>query len=441
MTMLRSTGSEPTILQSDLSACVPPETEWQGRILANNYRPERRIGSGTLTEILYATDLRRQGACVLKRLRPELAESPRMRGRFENEGRLLCRIDHPGIVKATAMAYDKNGQPVLVTEHLHGTTLWTQVQEQHPMAWVTARPILQQIGAAIQHLHSVGIFYPSLHPGHVFLHAHRDPNYSSGVTRQVKLMDLFPSVTQGERGMLREDVQTLRVRGRSSEYLARELWNGSETVPDARADQWALAALAFFLLSGQSPVRDLPPQRAWRGDERVPLLRDLSVHVPVHVERALACALSPQPTDRFASLSSFLSELFSDAEQLARGEEALAPARMLETRQIQADTMAALRASCRSMAPTSPTTAEAVPHEIAQATSTARMTVHTQDKLLALSKGAAAESRNALAAQPAQPVEISVDLWSRVLSLGAMVLGIVGWTLLTLQDSLKRLIQ
>ncbi|MEX6503441.1 protein kinase [Pseudomonas zhanjiangensis] len=86
--------------------------------------------------------------------------------------------------------------------------------------------------------------------------------------------------------------------------LAPELRGGQPV--DGRADQFALAALAYWLLSGQWPEVARPEGGA--GSRYVPLA-SFSVHLPAGWDGVLARALAPQPAARFEALSEFQQAL------------------------------------------------------------------------------------------------------------------------------------
>ena len=75
-------------------------------------------------------------------------------------------------------------------------------------------------------------------------------------------------------------------------------WESGRWAPDARSDQWQLAALCFALLTGElPPARDVPPIRWVRPD------------CPQALADVVDRALQPSPAARFASISTLLRAL------------------------------------------------------------------------------------------------------------------------------------
>ena len=78
---------------------------------------------------------------------------------------------------------------------------------------------------------------------------------------------------------------------------------------DARSDQYALAAVAYEMLSGEPPHTGPTAQAiiARLMTEPVRDLRATRPGVPVEVERAVARALAKSPADRFATVADFVT--------------------------------------------------------------------------------------------------------------------------------------
>jgi hypothetical protein len=90
--------------------------------------------------------------------------------------------------------------------------------------------------------------------------------------------------------------------------LAPEL-RGEQRV-DGRADQFALAALAYWLICGQWPEIARPGSS---GASRYVPLANFTRRLPPGWDGVLARALAPQPQARFAALSEFREALQNPA--------------------------------------------------------------------------------------------------------------------------------
>src|SRR5437763_16079689 len=126
--------------------------------------------------------------------------------------------------------------------------------------------ILEQVGSALDHSHLRGLAHGGLRSDCVVV----------GANEWVQVSDfLVGGVLQG-----------LPDEARASE-------------PGPRADQYALAALAYECLTG-TPVRDAPP---------LSRLLDGRSDTPLHVSQALRRALSSRPAERFPTVLDFVTAL------------------------------------------------------------------------------------------------------------------------------------
>src|SRR5437763_14537709 len=126
--------------------------------------------------------------------------------------------------------------------------------------------ILEQVGSALDHSHLRGLAHGGLRSDCVVV----------GANEWVQVSDFLVG------GVL----QVLPDEARASE-------------PGPRADQYALAALAYECLTG-TPVRAAPP---------LSRLLDGRSDIPLHVSQALRRALSSRPAERFPTVLDFVTAL------------------------------------------------------------------------------------------------------------------------------------
>jgi hypothetical protein len=111
-------------------------------------------------------------------------------------------------------------------------------------------------------------------------------------------------------------------------YMSPEQAAGTHTV-DARADQYALGAIAYELLGGEPPHSGPTAQAiiARLMTETPRSIRTTRPAVPAGVEGAILRALEKAPGDRFSSCGAFASALASGAIDSDSVPRAVAPAR------------------------------------------------------------------------------------------------------------------
>ncbi len=183
------------------------------------------------------------------------------RERFIEEARLLARIDHPHIISVRALDYTEDGKPYIVMPFIEANLIYEigrdaadeadalQIEEKwRPKKVKVERAIflLRQLLSALAELHRRNVFHRDLKPANVLLTAKHGGS--------VKLCDFgtakLPDWTKSRSGIW---IGTL-------DYMAPEQ-RKSATDIDARADVFAVAVLAYRMLTKQLPSGAFPPPK------------------------------------------------------------------------------------------------------------------------------------------------------------------------------------
>ncbi|WP_411280001.1 serine/threonine protein kinase, partial [Gemmatimonas sp.] len=174
-----------------------------------------------------------------------------------------------------------------------------------PLSSKDVAQILSQICSAVQAAHDVGIVHRDLKPENVMY----DP-----ATHHVKLLDFgiaadtdaAPDQRLTRAGFF---VGTLM-------YVAPEALSGELVGP--AADQYSLATIAYFLLTGTLPYTGKSPRELFSQLLTQPPVTlnkaKPNLAFPVAVENVVMKALSKQPGDRYPAVKDF-SEAFAAAAQ------------------------------------------------------------------------------------------------------------------------------
>jgi len=162
--------------------------------------------------------------------------------RFGREAAVMLRLRHPSIVTLYAFQPGdaaKNDPAALVMEYVPGTTLAALVAADGWLAPDRAVQLIEEIAAALDCVHALGIVHRDIKPSNILLPKHGPAKLTDfGIAR---MDDDSPLTVMGD------------ILG-TIEYASPEQVHGNGSV-DARSDVYSLAAVSYFVLTGTPPFR------------------------------------------------------------------------------------------------------------------------------------------------------------------------------------------
>ncbi|MBP8196559.1 MAG: serine/threonine protein kinase, partial [Deltaproteobacteria bacterium] len=212
-----------------------------GEVLAKTYRIERFLGAGTVGTVYVARHVRSGGLYAVKVLHRRLAASADVYQRFQDEARLVATLRHPHILPITDFDRDESGVPFFVMDLLEGESLAARLKHKETLPFAQTMELLSQVGSALHAAHRSGIVHRNLRPENIFLVRH---DLGDRVVETTKVTDFGLACFRRPPGSSRDAPPTV--------YNAPEQFQEGAAI-DGRVDQWALAALAYRLLSGKFP--------------------------------------------------------------------------------------------------------------------------------------------------------------------------------------------
>jgi serine/threonine protein kinase, bacterial len=235
------------------------------------YTVARMLGSGVTGEVYLAQDPRSQRWVALKVLSPQLSSDGEFRQRFVTETALVANVYHPHIAEVHARG-EFDGRLWTAMDYVEGSSAAQLMAERFPAVSPAGEvlAIITAVASALDHAHHRGLLHRDVKPANILL-----AGPAAGEQR-ILLADFGIAPRAG-------------TVGRSS-WAAPEQLAGAEI--DGHADQYALAATAFHLLTGAPPLDD-PPRLS---DQRPELAR---------LDGVFARALAKNPADRFDSCGDF----------------------------------------------------------------------------------------------------------------------------------------
>ena len=275
------------------------------------YLLERLVGVGGMAAVYQARDERLGRVVALKLLAGD--ESVRMR--FVREARAVAAVDHPHIIPVYA-AGEADGMQFIAMRFVAGDTLGGIIRVHGALSPRRAAAFISPVASALDAAHAAGLVHRDVKPGNILVDSRR------GGPEHAYLTDFGIA-----RAML--SAGTLTVAGQflgTPDYAAPEQVNGHPV--DGRADQYALACVAFELLSGTVPFKREMPIAVLYAHLSTPSPRLTSIRqdVPPAVDEVLARAMAKSPDERYPTCADF-----ADALREALGLDPYDPSRAAPT--------------------------------------------------------------------------------------------------------------
>ena len=301
-----------------MDAPATPATALEGRVLGRTYRILRRLDEGGMGVVFEAEHVRLRRRVAVKVLLPRLASTPAMVARFHQEAEIVSRLDHPHIVSAIDFDVDEAHGPYLVLELLHGVTLEERLGSGTPLPIEEAVEIVLQLASALAAAHRACVVHRDVKPANVFL------THAPGELPFVKLLDF--GISKDLRS--RRTTQTNLIIG-TPDYMSPEQAAGRHELVDERADQCALAVVAYEMLTGHRPFSHEEPSETMTrvASMDAPPASSVAPWIPHEVDAVLARGLSKDPEARHANVLEFARALAAAARGSSAAPSAAPPER------------------------------------------------------------------------------------------------------------------
>ena len=219
----------------------------------------------------------------------------KLRRKFIDEAKALCKLQHPGIVSVSDV-FEENGTAYYVMEFVEGCSLADRVNTSGPIPEKEALRYIRQVAEALAYVHGRNRLHLDLKPGNIMIDA----------SDRAVLIDFGASKQYDEEAG--ENTSTLL--GKTPGYAPPEQMSNNVVKFLPATDIYALGATLYKLLTGITPPDAL--QRI-SGEGVEPLPAAISAATRATVEAALVM----DKNSRLQSAAAFL--------QLLEGPSAAAP--------------------------------------------------------------------------------------------------------------------
>jgi TonB family protein len=259
------------------------------------------LGRGGMGVVYRArdTDLGREVALKVIQATPhtDLRQAAELARRFEIEAKATAALQHPHIVTL----FDRGeiqGYRYLAMAFVRGQTLEAVLDQRRVLPLDEAVKLLKPVAAALDYAHSQRVIHRDIKPANIMV----QPD------GHVLVMDF------GIAKALAVDSGTSSMMLGSPQYMAPEQLRFEAPTP--AVDQWALAVMAYYMLTGQRPFAGLGDTIFYAILNHQPTApSQLNASLPPAVSDVLLRALRKQPGERYLTCTEFVNEL----DQARRG--------------------------------------------------------------------------------------------------------------------------
>ncbi len=262
------------------------------------YRLEERIGAGGMAVVFRARDRRLGRTVALKVLIPALATDEDFRERFLRESRAAAAVDDPHIIPVYE-AGEADGVLFIAMRFVAGGDLRAVIRREGPLPAHRAASFISPVASALDAAHAAGLVHRDVKPANILV------DTRTGRPDHVYLSDF---------GLSKGVLSSVGLTG-TGQFLGTPDYSAPEQVSgravDGRADQYALACVAFTLLTGRPLFpRDEPMAVLLAHTSEPPAsVSAQRPDLPATTDQVLARALAKAPGNRFGTCGEFAEAL------------------------------------------------------------------------------------------------------------------------------------
>src|SRR5450631_43163 len=199
------------------------------------YRLEQQVGAGGMAVVFRARDERLDRLVALKIMTPTIGSDDMFRQRFIRESRAAAAVDDPHIIPVYE-AGEVGHVLFIAMRFVRGGDVRSLLRREGPLSPERVASILSPVASALDAAHAAGLVHRDIKPANILLDVRpEEPDH-------VYLSDF---------GLSKGALSAISLT-QSGQYLGTPYYSAPEQARgdrvDGRADQYALACVAFELL-------------------------------------------------------------------------------------------------------------------------------------------------------------------------------------------------
>ena len=250
-----------------------------------HYQIVASLGEGGMAAVYKAYQPAMDRYVALKVLPRHFASDPEFVKRFQQEAKVLAKLQHPHILPVFDFG-EADGYTYIVMPFVQSGTLAELIIGQS-LPWPQIYNIISQMGDALDYAHAHGLIHRDVKPTNILID-------DSG---HCLLTDFgLAKIMEGSVHLTTSGA----IMGTPA-YMSPEQGMGRKL--DGRTDVYSLGVILYELTTGRAPyLADTPMAVMIKHiSDPLPLPRDINPEIPGAIERVILKALSKDPEDRFAT--------------------------------------------------------------------------------------------------------------------------------------------
>lgn len=264
------------------------------------------LGEGGMAAVYKAYQPAMDRYVALKILPRHFASDPQFTSRFQQEARLLAKLQHPHILPIFDFG-EMDGYTYIVMPFIASGTL-TDLMHGQPLHLEQIRKVISQVGDALDYAHMCGLIHRDVKPSNVLM----DERGNCLLTDFGLAKIIESSIHITTSGMIMG----------TPAYMSPEQGLGEKL--DARTDIYSLGVILYEMATGRAPYSaETPIAVVFKHiHDPLPPPRKLNEALPEALERVILKALAKSPEDRFATANEMVKALQASLPEITLSPQA-----------------------------------------------------------------------------------------------------------------------
>jgi len=261
--------------------------------MLGSYRIINQIGQGGMATVYKAYQPSMDRHVAIKVLPSQLAESKEFVKRFQQEARIIARLEHPHILPVFDYG-ESDGVAYFVMRYLEAGTLKDRMVARRPLPLNEIDRIFTQLTDALSYAHSHGVVHRDLKPANALVDSQGNLFLTDfGIAKLLE--SASPRLTQ-----------TDAIMGTPA-YISPE--QAQARTVDQRSDIYSLGIILYEMVTGQVPFEAETPLAIILKHVSDPLPPPSLIKKDISplIEQIILKALAKDPEDRFATVADFVT--------------------------------------------------------------------------------------------------------------------------------------